>query len=414
MSPGDGSLLLACLGVGRAAPPAPTVADWAQVLRQAADNGIAPLLYHRLVTAAPAIEAPRAVLDHLRAVAVQSAAQSLQTEAELRTVLGAFRRDRIGVVVLKGAHLGPLVYGSFALRTMCDLDVLVRREDLARATAVLSGLGYAPQYYGVEAVDYAQHHHLRPMARDDRLKVEVHWSIAPPDAPFAIDLEGLWARARSAPIAGVDVLVLSPEDLVLHLCLHTAYGHHYRVGVRALWDLREVARHHRADLDWDAVGWRARQWRIGRYVYLTLRLARELLAADVPAAAVAALEPPGFRPEVVAWATTCVLTSPGEMSLSPSMARLWTARRVRAKLAVLGQTLAPSRAAMARIYGTRAGSPRTYLYYLVRWADLVLRYGRQTWGLVRGDHRAREALRAVAERSALREWLGNPVAEERK
>jgi hypothetical protein len=405
MSAADGSLLLTCLGIRRDGPATPTVADWAEVLRQATDSAIAPLLYHRLVTAAPAVEVPRAVLDHLRGVAVRSAAQSLHTGAELRTLLGAFRRHAVGVLVLKGAHLGPLVYQSFALRTMCDLDVLVRHEDLARATAVLAGLGYAPQYYGVEAVDYARHHHVRPMARDNGLKVEVHWTIAQPQAPFAIDLDGLWARARSVRIAGVDVLVLSPEDLVLHLCLHTAFGHQYRVGLRALWDLREVAGHHRGDLGWDVVVQRAQQWRVGRYVYLTLRLARELLAADIPAAAISALEPPGFRPEVVAWATTCVLTSPGDTSVSPSMARLWTTRRVRAKLAVLGQTLAPSRAAMARIYGTRAGSPRTYLYYPVRWADLVLRYGRQAWGLARGDSRAREELRAVSARSALHEWL---------
>jgi hypothetical protein len=412
----DGALLLQCLGVRRnrapSEPPTPTVSDWAEVLRQAADNGLGPLLYHRLTTTAPAVEMPSIVLDQLRNAAVRSAAQSLQIEADLRVVLAALRRHDVDVIVLKGAHLGQVVYQNFALRTMCDLDVLVRRQDLAKATTVLADLGYTPQYYRVEAVDYAHHHHLRPMARGDGVKVELHWTIAQPGTPFDIDLSGLWERAQTVQIAGVNALALSPEDLVLHLCLHTSFGHRYRVGLRAFWDLLEVVHHYRARLDWDVVVRRAHQWKIGRYVYLTLRLVRELLAADIPETAIAALEPPGFPPEVVAWAKTCVFTSERETSVSPSMAELWTSRRLKAKLIVLWRTLYPSRPAMARIYSTPAGSRRIYLYYLLRWPDLVLRYGRHAWGLWRGDHRTRDELRAATARSALREWLGCPVPEE--
>jgi Uncharacterised nucleotidyltransferase len=310
--------------------------------------------------------------------------------------------------VLKGAHLGQLVYESFALRTMCDVDVLVACDDLARAVAVLTELGLAPQYYDVEEVDYARHHHLRPMARPDGVRVEIHWSIAQPSSPFDIDLQGLWHRAQRATIAGVETRVLSPEDLILHLCLHASFSHQFRVGLRAFWDIREVVRHHGEALDWQVVVRRAQQWGIGRYVYLTLRLVRELLEADIPAGAVAALEPPGFPPEVVAWARTCVFTPGSDTSVSPSMAKLWMSRRLGAKLSVLWQTLYPSRAAMRHIYGVPARSRWIYLYYLVRGADLLLRYGRHAWGLWRGDHRTRDMLRAVSERASLSEWLEVP------
>jgi hypothetical protein len=413
----DGALILQCLGVRRnGSPGGPTRAtpsEWAEVLRQARDNGVVPLLYQRLTTAPPLVETPPAVLEDLRTLAMRSAAQSLHIVAELRVVLETLQRQGVAVIVLKGAHLGQLVYGSFALRTMCDLDVLVRREDLDRAAAALAGAGYTPQYDGVEAVDYLHHHHLRPMARPGGIKVEIHWTIAQPGAPFEVDLPGLWARARPADIAGVDVLVLAPEDLLIHLCLHASFGHRFRFGLRALWDIREVVRHYQADLDWDVVARRARELEIGRYMYLTLRLARELLAADLPAAAIEPLEPAGFRPEVLTWARTCVFTTETEAAVSPSMAKLWTARPLRTKLSVLGQTLFPSRTAMARIYGTRAASPWIYLYYAARGADLLLRYGRHAWRLWRGDDRTRDELRAVTERSAMREWLGCPMTGER-
>jgi hypothetical protein len=383
------------------------------MLRQAGDNGVGPLLYHRLtaVSRAPAI--PPEVLGRLRAAALQSAAQSLQNRRELGQVLAALHRHGIDVIVLKGSHLGQLVYESSAVRTMCDIDLLVRRESLTRSAQVLQGLGLVPQHQNVEMVDYARHHHLRPMARPGGIRVELHWNIAQPDAPFAVDLPGLWARAQPVELAGVPALVLAPEDLVLHLCLHVSFGHRFRFGLRGAWDVLEVARHHRDTLDWEVIVQRARQWGVSRYVYLTLRLVRELLGAEIPPAALAGLRPPGFAQEVVGWAKTCVFTPEGEASVSPSMAELWTSRRLKGKLAVLWRTLFPSRAAMVRIYQVPDGSRWIHLYYTTRWLDLLIRYGRHAWRLGRGDHRTHDALRAVAERTALTEWLGHRVIEDR-
>jgi Uncharacterised nucleotidyltransferase len=406
----DGALLLYCLGIrgndhADSPPPTLTVSDWAEVLRQADDNGVIPLLYHQLMTIVPAPQVPPFLLDRLRDAALRSAARSLRIRRELAQVLDALRRHGVAAIVLKGGHLGEVLYESSALRTMCDLDVMVRREELARAAGILTELGYAPQDHGVEEVDYAQHHHLRPMARSRGIRVEIHWGIVWPAAPFDVDIDGLWQRARHSAIAGVEALVLSHEDLILHLCLHASFNSKFRIGLRPCWDILEVVRHYRDTVDWDLVVRRAHQWKIGKYVYLTLRLVRDWLAADIPGGTIAALEPPGFPSEVVGWARTCIFTSGNDALVSPSMATLWTPGKLNAKFSVLLNTLYPSRAAMARIYRTPPGSTRIFLYYLVRWADLLLRYGRRAWGLWRGDHRSRDELRAVSARAALSDWL---------
>jgi hypothetical protein len=406
----DGSLLLYYLdirpnGVTDGPPAKPTEPEWIEILRQAGENGVTPLLYHRLKAIAPSPKVPPLVLDCLRDAAVQSAAQNLQIGRELAHVLEAFHHHGIAAIVLKGAYLGQVVYESFALRPMCDLDVMVRRDKLAQAESVLAELGYVPQYSGVEQVDYAHHHHLRPMAKPGGIPVEIHWSLARPNAHFEVDIEGLWERARRTTIGGVDALVLSPEDLILHLCLHASFGHRFRVGVRACWDIREVVRHHGDAIVWDQVAQRARQWGIGKYVYLTLRLARELLAADVPVAVIAALEPPDFSPEVVAWARTCIFTPERDETVSVRMATLWTSRRLMAKFGAALGALYPSPATIARMYRAQPGSRRILLYYPIRWVDLFLRYGRQGWQLWRGDPRRQGELRVVSERAALNDWL---------
>jgi hypothetical protein len=408
---GEGALLLYCLGIrpnGRASAPPPTltVSDSVEILGQAGENGIMPLLYHCLTTVIPRPVLPPTVLDHLRQAAVRGAAQSLRIGHELAQVLALFRRHGVPVIALKGAHLGHVVYGNAALRTMGDLDLMVRRQQLAMAEGLLGQLGYTPQHDPLEQVDYTHHHHTRPLGKPGAMRIDLHWSITRPTLPFSVDLDGIWQRAVPVRVAGGEALALSAEDLLLHLCLHTAFDHQFRLGLRACWDVLQVVRHYRDAIDWDKVVGRARQWGIGRYVYLTLRLVRELLAADIPLGRIAVLEPPGFTPEVLAWARTCVFnTETDAASVSPSMAELWTSRRLAAKLGVLRQSFYPPRAAMGRIYRTSPDSSWIYLYYPVRWVDLLVRYGRHAWGLWRGDRRVHDELRAVAERTALREWL---------
>jgi putative nucleotidyltransferase-like protein len=412
-----GSLLLCCLGIRRNGsasqrPPALTADDVTEILRQAGDNGISPLLYERLMTVAPAPELPASALEHLRGIAVRSAARSLRIGRELAEILELFRRAGIPVIALKGAHLGQIVYPSMALRTMGDLDLMVRRDQLPMAEDLLGQLGYVPQHDPLEQVDYAHHHHTRPLGKPGAVRIDLHWSIARPTAPFAVDIEGIWERAVPARLAGVEALVLSPEDLILHLCLHASFDHQFRLGLRACWDILEVLRHHRGSIDWDQLGRRARQWGIGRYVYVTLRLVRELLAADIPPAAIASLEPADFPPAVVEWASRSIFTAESAVLLSPSLGRLWTSRRLGAKVGVLLESMCPPRLAMARIYRLSPRSRWIHLYYPLRWVDLLVRYGRHTWGLWRGDHRTHDELRAVSERAALNDWLGAPVSEE--
>ena len=81
-------------------------------------------------------------------------------------------------------------------------------------------------------------------------------------------------------IAEVETLALSPEDLLLHLCQHSA-NHTHVICMRMLCDIGEVIRRFKDDLNWPELGARAGKWGMLRAVYVLLRLARELLKATV-------------------------------------------------------------------------------------------------------------------------------------
>ncbi len=109
---------------------------WDALTDLAIRERVAPLLSQRLEARD---DVPDAVRRKLRSELYVTGAFNLVLYRELARLLeGAPGR----VVILKGAALATSVYGDPALRPMCDIDVLVRREDLALWTRQVTDLGY--------------------------------------------------------------------------------------------------------------------------------------------------------------------------------------------------------------------------------------------------------------------------------
>lgn len=136
-----------------------------------------------------------------------------------------------------------------------------------------------------------KHHHLAPFFNPNKIvTIEVHNHIIPPSNPFAINIDEFWQRAQSAKIANTDVLILSPEDLILHLSLHISYHDHFVGRIRGLCDISEVVRHYRGKINWNQITTEIYKYKIGKFVYYPLYLAKEVLDADIPCDVLAELE----------------------------------------------------------------------------------------------------------------------------
>lgn len=388
--------------------------DWDRVMRQAARHGVIPLFYQRLKDLSWGAAVPTSVMARLRENALQNALRNLLLHRELSTVLKAYEHDGIPVIVLKGAYLAEVVYADRALRTMLDMDLLVRATDLPRAETRLLEMGYSRLEQPDCEVNYATHHHSQPFVKPGGVKIELHRAIGHTTGAFNIAVDGLWERATPVAIGGVEALTLAPEDLLLHLCLHASFDHKFLFGLRPFCDLSAVIRHHRDHIDWEQVQYRARQWGVGKHIYLTLYLARELLDADVPGETLDTLKPEGFDLEVFVWARAAIFAD-DMPALSPSFTRFWRSKRFREKLALFFKVVLPSAGALARMYHLPPGSRGIYLYYPVRWRDLLRHYGRSTWRMLWGDKEALALGNNEHQRMALREWLrSGPVPSQIK
>lgn len=396
--------------------------DWEHVIAWAIRQGIPTLVYHHLsgledgTTArqAPAAGsetgAPRpwAVLEQTYRLAQL---QAMRQRFELLRLLDALQGAGVEAIVLKGLALREIIYPDPALRPSGDVDLLVRLAAVPIVEAALQGLGYEPdetvlprEWWRPDNI-----HHLVPYHLPEReVQVEVHWDLAMPRNRLAIDIDGVWSRAQTTLIAGRPVRALDPVDLVVHLGLHFAAVSLLQTGLRHLVDVAEVARHFESRLDWPEVAARAASWKAWRYVYLVLCLARELLDAPVPAAALQQLRPEGFDDRVVAFARERLLMAarPGDPELvTKNLTGFLFEDRGAGRVRRLWSSFFPPRERMAHLYGIPLDSPRLVGYYFVRPFQLFGRYAPLLADAILGSKKNTAELGRKKRELLLDRWL---------
>lgn len=265
--------------------------DWETLGALAARERAAPVLWSRLAAAAdgplPAAAAP---LERLARV---SEFRMLHLEQRLGESLAALARERVDVVLLKGAALALTVYGSFVRRPMSDVDLLLRPGAAPHARTVLLAAGWASTELEAERDFFEGHHHLPALtdARGTGVRLELHTALFFEGHPFRLSPADVWARATPLIAFGQRVAVPSLRDQLVHLCLHFAWSHMMATGAwRTFRDLQMLVDTGR--VSWGEFVAGARESRGASCCYWTLRLARALSAVTVPDDVLAALRPP--------------------------------------------------------------------------------------------------------------------------
>jgi hypothetical protein len=277
---------------------------WGQTLQIADWHRVSPLLFCYLD---PRQDAPAAVLSALERGYLANAARSMFMTSALRGVVDALLADGISAVLLKGAALIETVYPDPAQREMLDLDLLVPAARLHEASALLAPLGYrarSPEGDELGAtmgmrIPLDQHHAPALIGDDQLLAVELHRHILIGGEGTRFDIDEFWQRSR--PSANGDYLLPSPEDLLIHVCLHFtrnrvggSYRRRHTGG--ALGQICDIARIVAYEpVDWSRLADTARRYHLEARVFLGLFAAREL-GVTIPDGVLDDLQPRSFDP----------------------------------------------------------------------------------------------------------------------
>lgn len=188
-------------------------------LEQIRQHGLSPWVYYWLKLHDYEGRLPADLLPALRQDFSQQLLCSTIQQNEIRQILSALAAAGLEVILLKGADLAPRVYGDPALRAMSDLDLLLSLADVAPAEEILRRLGYRLHSgHGDRGLIINEVCYHPPPGKI--LYVDLHWEIVAACSFYYLPYRPLRAAAPSCDYYGLPSLHLSPEHLLIHLCLH--------------------------------------------------------------------------------------------------------------------------------------------------------------------------------------------------
>ena len=264
--------------------------DWNYIQKSSIKHGISSLLYWNLSIISDGEYLPTEVMANLENLYYGILARNIILYDELSNILKAHKDAGIDVIVLKGAFLAEIIYKNIGLRPMADLDLLIKKEDLQRVKMELAKLMYYSDIFPSKLSENwctTRAEELRYKNQNKNVFFDIHWHIHPVQSPFRIDINKLWENAKPVKIAGIETLMLAPEDLLLHLCLHL--DKHIHMGstptakpLRDYCDIAEVTKHYRGILNWSYLLQSSKNYRIEGPIYQGLSIANQYFGAIIP------------------------------------------------------------------------------------------------------------------------------------
>ena len=201
-----------------------------------------------------------AISKELRNVMLRANLICSRQNSAAQQLYAAFEKNKIDYMPLKGSVIRPL-YPSEELRSMADIDILIRTEQYEQIHALMLEEGYAQ---GVES----DHEYVWDK---DGIHVELHKRLIPSYNKdyYAYYGEG-WQLAK--PIDGTHCFEMSREDTLIYLLTH--YAKHYRdagAGIRQALDIY-VYRRAYPDIDENYVQEKLRLLQLERFYENTLHM----------------------------------------------------------------------------------------------------------------------------------------------
>ncbi len=199
--------------------------DWRLFLSLARRHEVQALVYETLRRHA-ADKVPTSILAELREWKFRISAQSLFQADEMFNLSAKFAGPGIDLMPLKGGILSLQLYGDPGMRNSCDLDILVRQEQVDAACRLLETEGYTCGLLGNQmtvkqrAYLRTNFHHLEYSHPEKGLFLELHWRFGALWLPG--QMAAIWDGAAEMEWMGRRIRCLDDDSQLLYLSDHGA------------------------------------------------------------------------------------------------------------------------------------------------------------------------------------------------
>lgn len=223
--------------------------DWPAFVRFLHTERIAPLV-HFILRDWEIF--PSFVEDSLKRAYLQSAWINELRMEEFGRILAALQAAGINSIALKGAAFVHTIYEKSALRPMCDIDLLVKPEDVEKTQHVLAGCGFTTLLKSPMPEAFENEMSLfKPLP--EGWKVDLHCSLLGAPHNLSTDQMGwFWQHRILSAKNGREIGMLDVDAQMLHLCAHL-WLHHGGGDLLGAYDIYRLIVENQCSIDWEKV-----------------------------------------------------------------------------------------------------------------------------------------------------------------
>jgi len=256
--------------------------NWSAFIQEALEQGVLPLVYHRLTSVCPDIT-PAIYLEQLRRHYQLNALRNFLLSQEMIRLINLFEKKTIAVIPLKGPFWSEILFGNLALRQCTDIDLVIQSKDVETAAKILVFLGYQPD--PKHQLNWEAHYY-KP---GTPYVVDLHWGFSnlslrkTRDATFRFDVNAMWRRLEKAKFLNEKMNHFQAEDMLMIACQDSVkeFWKNKWPQLKWIYDVSRIVELH-PKMDWDRINIKAGRLGYQRLLYLSLGLAKRIFDTQLP------------------------------------------------------------------------------------------------------------------------------------
>lgn len=241
-------------------------------------HGIFPLVYHTIQIHASDLLS-KEILTKLKQQNMSIVMQNMRMTAELIRIMRLLEENGIAALAFKGPTLAQLAYGDITLRQYCDLDILIKPQDLLLASQLLIRHNYQPRV----SIEYLHNQTFLDVNHDisfySDISVELHWRLFEKQLLVQFNPELIWSEYETTEIQNKALKTLKAESLLIYLCIHGSK--HAWERIEWITDLDKLIGC-KQDLDWQQIIQKSIALKVEHLVLLGLKLSNAMFATELP------------------------------------------------------------------------------------------------------------------------------------